>query len=824
MNKGSSVWSERHPGLPERFVMLKFRRGSAALAALLSIFVAEPAVFGESHRDEKVLIQVPKPYTQTVAGILSLGGKVTRQFQNIDAIAAEVPEGSMQALRSLVGSGAISKDEPIPMPRSVLPLRKKPPSPRGAAPQLQSALSSSDPDYDPYLLNMAGLNLQSLHKKGMTGDRVVVAVIDTGMRPGFAIDTAVLACENFVDDNGDGIVDGRDNRCMDSRNNPHGTFVAGLIASRPNTDFDLTGTDLLLSIQQWAPTALKKNSRGDRSILSLLGSAPGAAIYALRASGPNSTDSTIIDAIDRIITLKNTRGGPNIRVCNISLGGPTRFPGGDTLDQAVDALLKNGIVPVVAAGDAGPSALTIASPASSFSALAVGATSPAANDRINWDFFLGLGSGAVFRPETRGGNATQIAWFSARGPNSDGRTDPDVVAAGIGNIGQGYSSPAQIDLGSGTSFAAPIAAGLAAVLVQAHGDKTATQVRNAIIASANPKAIGDGFGVLDRGAGLVDAQAADSLLDRHVPDHLRRPKKPDIKVENNIEDVDDLRVLHGTIRETIRNIKPSQRAEVFYAVEDRTDQVVISISNFSALGPQNASLGVDDLFLMVHSAKTSQIAAILPCSSPFPLFGDYFDWDEISPGTFQDGLGDCNPPDFPDAFTTGGTFIVNDPEPGVMRITVVGDYVNGSAVSADVSVSSRKSPLTKRTAKGKIDERGILVFPVDIPDGIRQATFELSWKGDWSQFPVSDIDFVGRKIQDPSGNFVDVALVPAHPLDPLPGLDAPQVATLTAEPGKTLKKGTWRIGARLLPFSESVGGFTTPSDKDVVELRITLQK
>jgi hypothetical protein len=35
-------------------------------------------------------------------------------------------------------------------------------------------------------------------------------------------------------------------------------------------------------------------------------------------------------------------------------------------------------------------------------------------------------------------------------------------------------------------------------------------------------------------------------------------------------------------------------------------------------------------------------------------------------------------------FTTGGTFVVNDPEPGVMRVTVGGDWINAGTISADV--------------------------------------------------------------------------------------------------------------------------------------------
>jgi subtilisin family serine protease len=132
-----------------------------------------------------------------------------------------------------------------------------------------------------------------LHRRGWTGAGNVVAVIDTGLRPGYPHSAgSVVGCENFVDDNRDGRVDSNDGNCTDLSNDPHGTFVSGLIAA--HADFDISGTDLLTSIKQHLPAALKPN--GEKTILSLIGGAPRASIYAFRAFG---SESTIIEAIDR---------------------------------------------------------------------------------------------------------------------------------------------------------------------------------------------------------------------------------------------------------------------------------------------------------------------------------------------------------------------------------------------------------------------------------------------------------------------------------------------------------------------------------------------
>ncbi len=64
----------------------------------------------------------------------------------------------------------------------------------------------------------------------------------------------------------------------------------------------------------------------------------------------------------------------------------------------MDALLQAGIVPVVSAGNTGPSSLTIASPGSSMSALTVGGITSAANDRILAELIFGPGTGGLYHP------------------------------------------------------------------------------------------------------------------------------------------------------------------------------------------------------------------------------------------------------------------------------------------------------------------------------------------------------------------------------------------------------------------------------------------
>jgi hypothetical protein len=138
-----------------------------------------------------------------------------------------------------------------------------------------------------------------------------------------------------------------------------------------------------------------------------------------------------------VLTLSISLGGGDAAVDQWSLG----------LDHIVAA---RGTTVIVAAGNDGPTTSTFSGPpATAFNILSVGAT--------------GGTGGAISN------DYTQIAPYSSRGPTGGGRAKPDIVAPGslleLPTLGGGWSE------GSGTSFAAPLVAGGAALLIDMGRDR-----------------------------------------------------------------------------------------------------------------------------------------------------------------------------------------------------------------------------------------------------------------------------------------------------------------------------------------------------------------
>ena len=141
------------------------------------------------------------------------------------------------------------------------------------------------------------------------------------------------------------------------------------------------------------------------------------------------------------------------------------------VSTAAEMAASRGMLVVISAGNQGESDWGyISAPADAHGILAVGAVDPSG----------------------------KLAAFSGRGPSSDGRIKPDVMALGWGTYHIGADG--DVWQGSGTSLAAPLITGLAACLWQAYPEVTSSKVRTAILQSASQYTAPDslyGYGIPD---------------------------------------------------------------------------------------------------------------------------------------------------------------------------------------------------------------------------------------------------------------------------------------------------------------------------------------
>ncbi|NYT02915.1 MAG: S8 family serine peptidase [Methanosarcinales archaeon] len=114
-----------------------------------------------------------------------------------------------------------------------------------------------------------------------------------------------------------------------------------------------------------------------------------------------------------------------------------------------------------------------------------------------------------------------IAEFSGSGPTRDGRTKPTVVAPGVdvvSTVPPGLSDPNYLDVyyarESGTSLSTPVAAGVAALLLQKDPSMTPAGIKAAMTRGARKinNTLGEEYEEYYQGAGLIDAYSSLQLL------------------------------------------------------------------------------------------------------------------------------------------------------------------------------------------------------------------------------------------------------------------------------------------------------------------------
>jgi serine protease AprX len=226
------------------------------------------------------------------------------------------------------------------------------------------------------------------------------------------------------------------------------------------------------------------------------GVATGANLISVKVAGWNgATDvSVVITGLQWIVS---HRADFNIRVVNLSFGTDSRQPYTlDPLDYAVEQTWLSGIFVVVSAGNQGSVMGTVTKPGDDPYVLTVG--------------------GADLK-NTLDAKDDVVADFSSVGPTSDGLAKPDILAPSIaivstrdpGSTIDQLHPAAQVDQsyfkGTGTSQAAAVISGVAALMFQAAPALTPDVAKATLIATTGEKTLALLPG---GGAGLVNAEQA----------------------------------------------------------------------------------------------------------------------------------------------------------------------------------------------------------------------------------------------------------------------------------------------------------------------------
>ena len=301
---------------------------------------------------------------------------------------------------------------------------------------------------------------------GFTGKGLGVAVIDSGINgdhPDFKNPDGTSRVTNVL-------ANPAATRAGDDVG--HGTHVAGIVAGNSAA-----------------------RPAGDVKAGAYEGIAPEADVIAVKTADDQG-NSTTLDVINALEFVVNHKDELNIDVVNLSVSSDT--PGSyllDPLDAAVEFAWHAGIVVVSAAGNRGNAA-------------------DAAHYAPGNDPFV-ISVGATDETGTANPADDTVATFSSRGPGLDGFSKPDVYAPGariVAPLAAGSAfhqlcptcvvADEYLRIG-GTSMAAPVVAGAAALLLQARPELNPDQVKELLTANVNPTA--DGARQIDVSKALVAA-------------------------------------------------------------------------------------------------------------------------------------------------------------------------------------------------------------------------------------------------------------------------------------------------------------------------------
>jgi subtilisin family serine protease len=324
-----------------------------------------------------------------------------------------------------------------------------------ANPPLRKNSSSNSLNYGPSFTQDNLIDIPQVHSKGITGDSVIIGILDSGFRwktQESLMNKKVIAEYDFVFH--DSITANQAGDIFEQDSHGTGVFsiMAGykegqIIGPAYNASFILAKTE-----DERSETHIEEDNYA-------------RALEWMDSIGVDITSSSlgynIFDSTTYSYTYQDMNGSTTI------------------VTKAAELAFQRGILTITAAGNEGNNNWHyIIAPADGFNTIAVGAVD----------------------------SQNEVAGFSSRGPTSDGRIKPDVVAQGV-NVYHADVSSSEFSYGDGTSYATPLTAGTAALLLSASPYLTNVQARDILLKTSASYQNPDN----NRGYGLISAARAVSF-------------------------------------------------------------------------------------------------------------------------------------------------------------------------------------------------------------------------------------------------------------------------------------------------------------------------
>ena len=427
---------------------------SAILGSTMAFTAAAWGISNFSSGEEYILQGASRP--ALVSAIQAENGVIIHQFKLIQAVSAKLTDEQVQGIASRNAmirffnednqlSLSAAKDSGLIEARAISEI-----APRNS--QIPKQIGANE-----------------LHKVGITGKGVTVAIIDSGLAQFAALQQNTAGQERNIT-----VVDSSGENASEFQDlNGHGTHVTSILADSSSI-FDQYG----------APTGAHSGVAPDVDLV---------MIKAFNEQGKASY-SSVLQSIEYAI---NNKDSLNIRVLNVAFSFPaTSFYWEDPINQALMRAWDNGITVIAPAGNGNNKDKSIGVPGNNPYVITVGAMDDNSTPFDTSD--------------------DVVASFSSFGPTLEGFMKPEVLAPGANVKGLVAKNSRLADENkktgiSGTSQATAVTAGVVALMIQQDPSLTPDEIKCRLMSSASQATKQNGelaFSRYAQGAGLINASAA----------------------------------------------------------------------------------------------------------------------------------------------------------------------------------------------------------------------------------------------------------------------------------------------------------------------------